>query len=79
MCLCSSGLKNANRKPNLTGLTKSGWNLYLTLLMKMLLLICGDTSYGGNTLYKLVHDARLNLKKKMEAKGIDPEKMLKEL
>lgn len=32
-----------------------------------------------NALYKLVHDARLNLKKKMGAQGIDPEKMLKQL
>ncbi len=32
-----------------------------------------------NALYKLVHDARLNLKNKMEAEGINPDEMLKEL
>lgn len=32
-----------------------------------------------NALYKLIHDARVNLKKKMEAEGMDPDEILKEL
>lgn len=32
-----------------------------------------------NALYKLIHDARVNLKKKMEAEGMDPDEILKHL
>ena len=32
-----------------------------------------------NALYKLVHDARLNLKSKMESRGINPEEMLHQM
>lgn len=32
-----------------------------------------------NAVYKLVHDARLKLKNRMEAEGIDPEKILQEM
>lgn len=32
-----------------------------------------------NALYKLIHDARLNLKQKMLSSGIDPEEVLKQM
>ena len=32
-----------------------------------------------NALYKLVHDARLKIKNKLEIEGIDPEEMLNKL